>query len=167
MHSFRRAIFVFALLCSLPLLAERVPFTILHINDLYEITPVAGGKEGGLARLATLKKNLKRENPRTYMFIAGDVISPSALGTAKVNGQPLAGEQMIAVLNAVGLDYATFGNHAFDVKAQQFRARMKQSRATWLSGTVRDSAGQPFAGIPETAMFKVKGPRGAVVRVGV
>ena len=72
MHSFRRAVLVFALFCSTPLIAERVPFTILHINDLYEITPVAGGKEGGLARLATLKKNLKRENRRTYMFIAGE-----------------------------------------------------------------------------------------------
>src|SRR3954464_14526125 len=162
MHSFRRALLVLALACSTPLLAERVPFTILHINELYEITPVAGGKEGGLARLATLKKQLKRENSRTYMFIAGDVISPSALGTAKVKGQPLAGEQMIEVLNAVGLDYATLGNHEFDVNEQQFAARMKQSTAKWLSGNVRDAAGQPFAGIPETAMFKVKGPRGAV-----
>lgn len=167
MHSFRRVLLVLALFCSLPLLAEKVPFTILHINDLYEITPVAGGKEGGLARLATLKKNLKRENPRTYMFIAGDVISPSALGTAKVNGQPLAGEQIIDVLNAVGLDYATFGNHEFDVNEQQFAARMKQSTAKWFSGNVRNAAGQPFDRIPDDVIFKVKGPKGALVRVGV
>jgi 5'-nucleotidase / UDP-sugar diphosphatase len=167
MRSARRAVLVFALLCSLPLLAERVPFTILHINDLYEVTPVAGGKEGGLARLATLKKQLKRENPRTYMFIAGDVISPSALGTAKVNGQPLAGEQMIDVLNAVGLDYATFGNHEFDVNEQQFAARMKQSTAKWFSGNVRNAAGQPFDGIPANIIFKVKGPKGGIVRVGM
>lgn len=161
------AVLAIVLFCSLPLLAERVPITILHINDLYEITPIAGGKEGGLARLATVKKQLRKENLRTFMFVAGDVISPSALGTAKVNGQPLAGEQIIDVLNAIGLDFATFGNHEFDVSEQQFKARMKQSTAKWLSGNVRDAAGQPFEGIPDHRVFTVKGTKGGVVRIGI
>ncbi len=163
----RKALFVLLIAASLPLFAERVPFTILHINDLYEITPVAGGKEGGMARLATIHKQLTRENPRTYMMIAGDVISPSALGTAKINGQAIAGEQMIAVLNAIGLDYATFGNHEFDVTEQQFKARMKQSTAKWFSANVRDVAGNRFEGIPDHELFTVKGPKGAIVRVGI
>jgi 5'-nucleotidase len=64
--------------------AERVPVTIIQINDIYEISPVANGKEGGVARLATLKRRLARQNPkRTFLILAGDAFSPSALGAAK------------------------------------------------------------------------------------
>ncbi|HEY9751830.1 MAG TPA: hypothetical protein V6C46_02680, partial [Coleofasciculaceae cyanobacterium] len=88
-------------------LAEVVPITLLHLNDLYEITAVEGGKRGGLARVATLRKQLLAQNPRTITVLAGDLLSPSALGTAIVEGQRLAGQQMVAVMNAIGLDYAT------------------------------------------------------------
>ncbi|MCP6769728.1 hypothetical protein NL529_33265, partial [Klebsiella pneumoniae] len=79
-------------------------------NDLYEITPISGGHEGGMARFATLRAQLLRQNRNTYTILAGDFLSPSVLGTALNNGQPIAGAQMVAMLNAVGLDYATFGN---------------------------------------------------------
>ena len=61
--------------------------TLLQMNDVYEITPVNNGKLGGLARVATLRKQLLKENPNTYTLLAGDLFSPSALGTAKVNGE--------------------------------------------------------------------------------
>lgn len=166
-RSLRMMIAAALLLCSLPLFAERVPITILHINDLYEITAVAGGKEGGMARLATLKKQLLQENRRTYMFLAGDVFSPSALGTAKVNGKALAGQQMVDVLNTVGVNYATFGNHEFDIAEEQFKARLQESTAKWFSGNVRDARGGPFEGVPRHIIFNVKGPKGSLVRVGV
>ena len=34
-----------------------VEVTILHINDVYEITPVEGGRAGGLARVAARSRN--------------------------------------------------------------------------------------------------------------
>ena len=40
---------------------------------------------------------------------------PSALGTIKYNGVPMYGRQMVDVLNAIGLDLVTFGNHEFDI----------------------------------------------------
>ena len=36
--------------------ARPVTFTILHFNDVYEITPVEGGRAGGLARVAPLPR---------------------------------------------------------------------------------------------------------------
>ena len=33
-----------------------VTFTVLQFNDVYEISPLEGGKTGGLARVATVKK---------------------------------------------------------------------------------------------------------------
>lgn len=37
---------------------DRIHVTILHFNDIYEITLVSGGKEGGITRVATLRKQL-------------------------------------------------------------------------------------------------------------
>ncbi|MBW4617840.1 MAG: bifunctional metallophosphatase/5'-nucleotidase [Cyanosarcina radialis HA8281-LM2] len=150
-----------------PALAENVNITFLQLNDVYEITPVSGGSSGGLARVATLKQQLKRQNPRTYALLAGDFFSPSALGTAKVDGKPLAGQQMVAVLNAMGLDFATFGNHEFDIPEDSFYQRLKESQFKWVSSNVFDAKGQPFPKIPQSQIINIKGDRGAVVRVGL
>ncbi len=34
----------------------KLDFTIVQINDVYEIAPLDGGKAGGMARVATIKK---------------------------------------------------------------------------------------------------------------
>src|SRR6266849_2098694 len=162
-----RLLFFLLLVWCASAAAEDVPITVIQINDVYEISPVEGGKEGGLARLATLRRELARENPRTFLVLAGDAFSPSALGTAVVDGQPLAGAQMIAALNAAGLDYATFGNHEFDLSEEQFHQRIAESRAVWFSGNVRDRDGKPFAKVTDSVVFTVKGDRGARVRIGL
>src|SRR5688572_23563590 len=90
-----------------------VTATILQINDVYEIMPLGGSGLGGLARVATLKQQLLREDPNTFMVLAGDVLSPSAMSSARAGdgGAALNGQQMVDILNRIGLDYATFGNH--------------------------------------------------------
>ena len=103
-----------------------VHMTFVHLNDVYEITPVSGGTEGGLARVATLRKQLLAQNPNTLTVLAGDLFSPSALGTAKVNDERLAGQQTVAVMNAIGLDFMTFGNHEFDLNEEQFLQRLSE-----------------------------------------
>ncbi len=147
--------------------AEEVPITLLHVNDVYEIEPVQGGASGGLARLATLRRQLARRNPNTFLVTAGDLFSPSALGTALVDGTPLAGAQMVAALNAAGLAYATFGNHELDLPRDAFLARLRESRARWISGNVRDADGRPFPGVEDAIVFTARGAKGAQVRVGL
>lgn len=156
-----------ALLLSLPVLAETVNFNLLQVNDIYEITPIAGGTRGGLARVATVREQLLKENPQTYTILAGDAFSPSALGTAKVNGKMLAGQQMVAVMNAVGFDYATFGNHEFDLSESSFLERIKESKFTWFSGNVFDKNGQLFSGVYPSVILSLKGEQGGVIRVGL
>lgn len=121
-----------------------VTVTILHFNDVYEITPVGGA--GGLARVATLRRQLQAEHPNLLTVLAGDFFSPSALGTARVAGERLDGRQMVAVLNEVGVDIATFGNHEFDLPAASFYQRLAESRFGWVSTNVSDSLGRPFPG---------------------
>ena len=86
--------------------APRAPLTILQINDVYTTVPIDG--VGGLARVATLKKQLAAAGRTPLLIIAGDFLSPSVASTV------FKGEQMVAALNAAGLDLATLGNHEFD-----------------------------------------------------
>ncbi len=141
---------------SLPLQSiddERIHVTIVHFNDIYEITPVSGGKEGGIARVATLRNELLARNPNTITTLGGDLFSPSAIGTAMYEGDRLAGRQMVDVLNHFGLDYATFGNHEFDVKETQFNQRMSEAKFTWVSSNVFRANGEPYAGVKQNIII--------------
>ena len=115
--------------------------TILQLNDVYEISPVDNLKHGGLARVATRIKEERARSPHTLFMLAGDFISPSlASGEFK-------GKQMIATLNAAGLDIATLGNHEFDYTLDVLAERMKESRFPYVAANVFDKkTGQPFGG---------------------
>jgi 5'-nucleotidase / UDP-sugar diphosphatase len=140
--------------------------TILHFNDVYEITPVAGGRSGGLARVATLRKELLTAHPSLLTTLGGDFVSPSALGTARIDGQALAGRQMVAVLNAVGLDWTTLGNHEFDISADAFRARVAESHFRYVVSNATDSAGRAFAGIVAHAVVPIRAGN-RTIRIGL
>ncbi len=121
-------ILIFAITCF-----AQVRVTILHVNDVYQFAPVEGGTRGGLARVLTLKKQALAENPNTIFTLGGDTISPS------VETRTYKGGQMIDAWNAVGLDYAVFGNHEFDVKTDVLLQRIKESKFTWLGANVIDT----------------------------
>ena len=145
-----------------------VTFTILQLNDVYEITPVEGGRSGGLARVAALRQRLLAETPHTLTMIAGDFLSPSALSTARVDGARLNGRQMVAVLNAVGVDVAALGNHEFDVPEADLRARLTESRFPYVSANVAPAAGAaPFPNVTPTRVLPVVVAPGDTLRVGV
>ncbi len=145
-----------------------VTFTILQFNDVYEITPVEGGRSGGLARVAALRQRLLAADPNTLTVIAGDFFGPSALGTARVDGQRLNGRQMVAVLNAVGVDVAALGNHEFDVSEADFRARLAESRFPYVSANVAPPAGsEPYPNVSASVVLPVVVAPGDTLRVGV
>ncbi|OZG74121.1 hypothetical protein BTA51_03600 [Hahella sp. CCB-MM4] len=150
------------LICTLvfafPVSAKVVNITLVQANDVYEMTPVNGGRYGGLARLQTLIKQLKSENPNTYTLLAGDLLSPSAIGTAKVNGERLNGKQMVATFNAMGWDFMTFGNHEFDNGREALVDSLKQAQFKVFSSNVLDTTtGLPFKNTSETVIFEVEG----------
>jgi 2',3'-cyclic-nucleotide 2'-phosphodiesterase (5'-nucleotidase family) len=113
--------------------------TILQLNDLYDIVGVDKGKRGGLARVATLRDRIAKESPDAVLVLAGDFLSPSTMSSV------FQGSQMVDVLNAAGLDLATFGNHEFDFGEDVARQRMQESRFAWVSSNVLDpTTGLPF-----------------------
>lgn len=142
---------------------SEVRFNLIQLNDVYEITPLRG--EGGMAKVATVYQRIKAETPNTFVLVAGDFFSPSALGTARVDGERLAGKQMVACMNAVPVKYVTFGNHEFDVTEDQFKKRMEESQFTWVSSNVTNVQKQLFPKTSENKIEVYSGPAGQV-RVG-
>ena len=122
--------------------------TFLQMNDVYEISPSAGDNTGGLARVATIRRELLAKNPNTITVLCGDFISPSVIGTLKSEGKRIRGKQMVDALNALGLDWVVFGNHEFDYDdPADLQARIDESRFTWMGANARlktASGLQPF-----------------------
>jgi 5'-nucleotidase len=145
---------------------QKTTFTLFQLNDVYEITPLNAGKTGGLARVATLQKQLKAANEHTYSILAGDLLSPSAIGTSKLNGEPLAGKQMIDVFNHIHWDYITFGNHEFDIGKKALLQRLAESKSVFFSSNVLDSATQkPFEHSQGTVILNVDGVKVGLIGV--
>jgi 2',3'-cyclic-nucleotide 2'-phosphodiesterase (5'-nucleotidase family) len=114
-----------------------VTLKFVQINDVYEIAPLNGGEYGGLARVAHIRDSIKERFPNTYLFLAGDFLNPSLIGTLKVDGERVNGKQMVAVLNAMDIDLVTFGNHEFDLSEQDLQKRLNESNFNWTTANVR------------------------------
>ncbi len=115
-----------------------IEITFLQMNDVYEMSPTASDNVGGLARVATIRKNLLAANPNTITVLAGDFISPSVIGTLKYEGKRIRGKQMVETMNALGVDYVVFGNHEFDYDDQaDLQSRLDESNFTWFGANAR------------------------------
>ncbi len=148
--------------------------TIMQLNDVYEISPMNNGKVAGLARVATLRNQLLAENNNTISLLAGDFLSPSIIGTMKVDGKRVGGEHMIETLNALGLDYATFGNHEFDLKEKVLQSRLDESKFKWTSANTfhqTDSGVFNFTSqgkdIPKYIIHEIKNENGKIFKLGI
>lgn len=134
-----------------------IKVTLLQVNDVYQFSPVDRGTAGGLARVLTLTKSIRQQNPNTIFMMAGDTISPS------VESITYKGSQMIDAWNTVGLDYATFGNHEFDFGPDVLKERIKESKFGWIAANVIDiTTGKTFGDVPPYVIREFSG-----VKVGI
>ena len=98
-----------------------------------------------------------KENPNTIFTLGGDTLSPS------VETRTYKGAQMIDAWNAVGIDYAVFGNHEFDMKTDVLLERMKESSFQWLGANVFDTrSNKIFADTPPFVIREIGG-----VKIGI
>ncbi|HEY6963101.1 MAG TPA: 5'-nucleotidase C-terminal domain-containing protein, partial [Gaiellaceae bacterium] len=127
-----------------------VPITILHNNDSHG--NLAKTNFVGYTQLATLIKQERAHNPnRTLLLDAGDQIQGDAMmyyfksapsgfasdGTALPG--PLTTHPMMAVMNGLGYDAMTLGNHEFNFGAQVFDGIFKQAQFHVLGANVTDT----------------------------
>ncbi len=126
--------------------AQKAELTLLHLNDVYEISPQRG--KGGMAPLMTLLKAERARAANSITTLGGDLISPSLLSGMT------QGSQMIELMEAIGLDIAGLGNHEFDFGDDVLAKHMAASKFTWLaSNTLVD--GKPFGGAKATVIRRV------------
>lgn len=154
-----------------------ISLKFVQVNDVYEIAPMGGGKYGGMARVAYVTDSIRKENPNTFLFMAGDFLNPSLLGTIKLNGERINGKQMIEVMNAMGFDLVTFGNHEFDLGDEGLQKRLNESNFQWTSANVMkvtENGVVPFAvqkdigniKIPKQYTLSVSDTDGTIVKLG-
>ena len=98
--------------------------TLVAVNDVYDLEH--------LPKLRTLVDAVKAERVggRVITTLAGDFLSPSVLSSLD------RGRGMVQVLNAVGVDYACFGNHEADVGLEALRKRIGEFSATLINSNV-------------------------------
>lgn len=156
----------------------KIDITFLQLNDVYEITPLDNGKVAGMARVATVRNQLKESNPNTYTVMAGDFVSPSAIGTLKYEGQPIKGKQMIETMNAAGIDIVTFGNHEFDIKEKELQDCLDLSNFKWVSANIKHKTATGYEAffktkngakemVAPTYIINTKDADGTNIRIGV
>jgi 2',3'-cyclic-nucleotide 2'-phosphodiesterase (5'-nucleotidase family) len=127
------------------------PVRFLLVNDVYVADTMADGN-GGLARVATVRGRLADQGPVLFV-LAGDVLSPSLLS------KYYSGRQMVEAFNAARLDYATFGNHEFELPLDTLVARIGESDFTWLSSNCTRADGTPFAKVLPWDTVRVSGQK--------
>ncbi|MBC8173405.1 MAG: bifunctional metallophosphatase/5'-nucleotidase [Chitinophagales bacterium] len=172
------------LICNATIIAQsltddnRIVVTFLQLNDVYEISPLNNGTEGGMARAATIRNKLLKENANTYTVMSGDFLFPSALGTIKYEGKRIKGRQMVETMNTAGIDLVTFGNHEFDLDENELTERLHESSFDWVCANVLHhtaSGNEPFTvlerhsleDIPSTRILVFSDADGTIVRIGV
>jgi 5'-nucleotidase len=130
---------------------ERITkLTILHTNDVHsriEPFPEDGSRNaglGGVARRASLIKQIRAEEEQVLLLDAGDIFQ----GTPYFN--LYGGEIEIKLMSKLGYDAATMGNHDFDAGIDGFEKQLKHANFPFLianydfSGTVLEGKTQPF-----------------------
>lgn len=134
--------------------------TILHTNDVHshvEAFDTDHGKYpgmGGVARRASLIQEIRRENPNTLLFDAGDIFQ----GTPYFNY--FGGEVEFKMMSKLGYDGATIGNHDFDNGIEGLEKQLPNAKFDFIisnydfSDTVMDGRTDPYK-IYETGGIKV------------
>ena len=96
---------------------------ILFTNDVH-----CGIRDGwGYAGLADLKKTLEAEGNEVLLVDAGDHVQGGPIGSLT------QGEAIIDIMNFVGYDLATLGNHEFDYGMDQMFALVEQAEYPYVS----------------------------------
>ena len=104
---------------------------ILYTNDVH----CAVDDNLGYTGLATVKNALEAQGKHVVLVDNGDAVQGDTIGTLS------NGEYIIDIMNEVGYDVATPGNHEFDYGMDQFFALTEQANFPYVSANFVDNDG--------------------------
>jgi 2',3'-cyclic-nucleotide 2'-phosphodiesterase (5'-nucleotidase family) len=124
------AILWLALSLALTISAEKREIHILSVNDMH-------AQIGVFPQLAALIDSLRAEDPSLLVFSAGD----NRTGNPLNDKYEIPGYPMVALMNQVGFNGSTLGNHEFDVHSLQRLIGLSNFRYICANVFSTDSAG--------------------------
>lgn len=143
---------------------QRVQITVLGTTDLHgNIYPIDyytnKPDNRGLAKVATLIKRVRREQPNVVLIDSGDTIQGTPLESfhGRKNNQPI--DPMMLAMNSLQYDAMAVGNHEYNFGLKVLEKARSEAKFPWLSGnTYEISTGkthyQPYV-IKEIAGVRV------------
>jgi 2',3'-cyclic-nucleotide 2'-phosphodiesterase / 3'-nucleotidase len=150
--------------------------TDLHGNmlpyDYFTARPVARG----LAKIATLIRSERAQNPNTLLIDCGDTIQGTPLEAVYQQyvetgrlplklafaGAPLERDPMMLAMNAIGYDMMVVGNHEFNFGLKNLEKARSEAHFPWISASIH---AEPGASVQAFAPYFVKTVGGVKIAV--
>ena len=136
MKYFKLLLIAFAAQIFFSCAKKDVEIVLLCTNDIH-------GRLDNFSKVAAYYKNMKAENPATFLFNAGDMFS----GNPLVDQYPEKGYPIIDIMNETGYELCAPGNHEFDFGQDVLNARREQASFPFISANVTPGEGatlKPF-----------------------
>lgn len=147
----KKSLLLLTLCIALPAFAQKT-LTILHTNDVHSrIEPVSATSpdprqagKGGFLRVAAYVEQVRKENLNLLVFDCGDF----SQGTPYYN--MFKGEVEVQLMNTIGYDAGTIGNHEFDFGLDNMARLFKMANfpivcANYaVEGTVLEGLVEPY-----------------------
>ncbi|XP_076062141.1 mannosylglucosyl-3-phosphoglycerate phosphatase isoform X2 [Oratosquilla oratoria] len=105
--------------------------TLIHFNDVYNVEDQPSEPKAGAARFKSAFLSKADKDP--LILFSGDILAPSIMSSFT------QGEQMIPVLNQLGVHCAVYGNHDFDFGLERLIEVAEQTNFPWLMSNVEDN----------------------------
>ena len=145
---------------------DRVQITILGTTDLHgNINPIDyytnKPDNRGIAKVATLIKRIRKEQPNVLLIDSGDTIQGSPLESfhGRKNNKPP--DPMMLAMNSLNYDAMAVGNHEYNFGLKVLEKARSEANFPWLSANTYDKVKQQ----PHYKPYIVKEVAG--VRIGI
>ncbi|HCZ07203.1 MAG: 2,3-cyclic-nucleotide 2-phosphodiesterase / 3-nucleotidase [Thermotogota bacterium] len=132
------------------LVAQTLTLTILHTSDLHgNIFPInyATNKPSdvGLAKIYTLVKAVRSENPNVLLIDTGDLIQGTPLEYYHARIENDSPDPMVLVMNHMGFKASVLGNHEFNYGMNILKKAISEAEFPFLSANiVKKGTDQPY-----------------------
>jgi len=145
---------------------DRVQITILGTTDLHgNINPIDyytnKPDNRGIAKVATLIKRIRNEQPNVLLIDSGDTIQGSPLESFHGRKNNTPPDPMMLVMSSLNYDAMTVGNHEYNFGLKVLEKARSEAKFPWLSANTYDKAKQQ----PHYKPYIVKEVAG--VRIGI
>jgi 2',3'-cyclic-nucleotide 2'-phosphodiesterase/3'-nucleotidase len=117
---------------------ERAQVTIMSTTDLHgNILPIDyytnKPDSRGLAKIASIVRQTRKENPQMLLLDSGDTIQGTPLEYVHVKKNPAPPDPMMLSMNALKYDAMAVGNHEYNFGLKTLEKARGEAKFPWLS----------------------------------